>query len=606
MAANCDFSKFSPEDLRLMIRSGQLKRKPTTFFAIGFKQANLAILPKRYADDFRRFCQGNAGACPLLYESKPGEWKAPPLCAESDVRSDVALYNKIKSGNVDGQDETLLDYDWSDLVSFYLGCSFSFNQILLSNNILTAVDQSKNVSAFVTNIDCFESGPFKCKMVVSMRAIPADKLSLLATVTSPLPDVHGAPIHYGDPSLIGINILQNVNLGDDTEFKEGDIPVFWCCGVTGMNALMGANLNLAFSHSPGHMFLTDIPQEDFAEDVGPDKECKVIKYNEKVDIFSVLSIKTERVIKYLSHVTSEDPMGRGIKNLFLADDFEKAALALSHASSVGLVTGFPVHMDCNPPDETDGLPGVISLAAVLQSLGKKVTVIVDDHATKLNEQIIAKCVEKGLLPKQLDILPFPGNGRPVAFKNQDGEQLFDVFLATERVGRTRDVKYYSMKGKDVSSLVKPVDDLFIEATNCPNVVTIAVGDGGNELGMGKVLDKVKEYVPLGDKIACIVAADLAIAAGCSNWGCQALALALYALMSCPIHERYIRRAVGFPFNTSQLQKFIPSIEREREILSIVESAGMKDGVRPDQKMSVDGMFFDKQHADVLKRMKELL
>ena len=94
----------------------------------GFKQANLAILPKRYADDFRRFCQGNAGACPLLYESKPGEWKAPPLCAESDVRSDVALYNKIKSGNVDGQDETLLGQ---------LQCIkiFCFYRLLLVENI---------------------------------------------------------------------------------------------------------------------------------------------------------------------------------------------------------------------------------------------------------------------------------------------------------------------------------------------------------------------------------------------------------------------------------------------------------------------------------------
>ena len=128
----------------------------------------------------------------------------------------------------------------------------------------------------------------------------------------------------------------------------------------------------------------------------------------------------------------------------------------------------------------------------------------------LNTSIINNLVEKGLI-KNVEVIPY--HDKKLFLFDDKGDPVYDVVLSSERVGRSADGKYYSMLGKDVSSKVSPIDNFFIKATNCPDITTIAIGDGGNELGMGKVLDKIHKHVSLGEKIACVVSSDLLITAG---------------------------------------------------------------------------------------------
>uniref|UniRef100_H2Z4D5 Uncharacterized protein n=1 Tax=Ciona savignyi TaxID=51511 RepID=H2Z4D5_CIOSA len=188
-----------PSSIRTLLRNGEHKREPTTYWAEGYKQTNLAILPRKLAKDFEEFARGNLGALPLLYVSKAGELSAGYLGKNSDVRTDAPAY-QIVANKTRTIVDNLLEFDWSDMVTFYIGCSFSFTQILVENKLLTP--STKGVSIFRTNIDCYESGPFKCKMVVSMKAISKHALSKIHQITSKFPDVHGAPIHYGNPERL--------------------------------------------------------------------------------------------------------------------------------------------------------------------------------------------------------------------------------------------------------------------------------------------------------------------------------------------------------------------------------------------------------------------
>lgn len=157
---------------------------------------------------------------------------------------------------------------------------------------------------------------------------------------------------------IGIFDVQKPDFGDPVPIGDDELPVFFCCGVTGIEALKSAKIDLSFSHSPGCMFITDVVQEenfsglnDFAN------KSEVIEFNKKSSCFSSLSAVALDTINKLNSVIQQDLASRNIKELIVGEDFAKAALALSHATSVALVTGFPVFLDRDPPDETDGLAG---------------------------------------------------------------------------------------------------------------------------------------------------------------------------------------------------------------------------------------------------------
>ena len=126
------------------------------------------------------------------------------------------------------------------------------------------VTEGKNVPMFITNIPTSPAGIFSGPTVVSMRPIPKDKIVRAVQVTSRFPGVHGAPIQIGDSEKIGIKDVFKPDFGDATDVLPDEVPVFWACGVTPQAVAMEAKLPFMITHSPGHMFVTDLKDEDLA------------------------------------------------------------------------------------------------------------------------------------------------------------------------------------------------------------------------------------------------------------------------------------------------------------------------------------------------------
>jgi uncharacterized protein YcsI (UPF0317 family) len=221
-------------------------------------QGNVVILPRAQADDFLRYCQRNPKPCPLLAVGEPGDPALPALGADIDIRSDLPRYRVWRDGQL--ADEPLdIGALWrDDFVAFVIGCSFSFEQALIDEGLrLRHVDEGRNVAMFRTTIATEPAGPFGGPMVVTMRPLPAAHAIRAVQITSRYPAVHGAPVHLGDPSLIGIADLSRPDYGDAVTVHDDEIPVFWACGVTPQAALENARLPLAITHAPGCMLVTD-------------------------------------------------------------------------------------------------------------------------------------------------------------------------------------------------------------------------------------------------------------------------------------------------------------------------------------------------------------
>jgi uncharacterized protein YcsI (UPF0317 family) len=254
----------SPAAFRRRVRSGEF-HGPTAGCGGNHAQANLAILPSEHAGDFLRFCQLNPKACPLLGVSEPGQWRIPRLGEDLDIRRDVPAYYIYRDGRL-AEECDALDAVWrDDLVTFAIGCSFSFEHVLLESDIpVRHIAQRRNVPMYRTAIANGAAGRFGGQMVVSMRPLSAADAIRAIQITSRFPGVHGAPVHLGDPALIGIADLQRPDYGDAVDILPGEIPVFWACGVTPQEAILSAKLPFAIAHKPGHMLVTDIPNHRLA------------------------------------------------------------------------------------------------------------------------------------------------------------------------------------------------------------------------------------------------------------------------------------------------------------------------------------------------------
>lgn len=270
LAAVCNYVVYAmtvPEARRerMRIRLGEFTG-PTSGLAPGYVQCNLVILPQAYAADFQAFCQRNPKPCPLLATSEtPGDPTLPMLGDGIDVRTDLPMYRRWINGSLDAELDNLTD-DWrEDLVTFALGCSFSFEEALLEAGLeIRHISEHCNVPMYRTNIPCASAGPFVGNMVVSMRPMQPAQAIRAIQICSRFPAVHGAPVHFGDPATIGIEHLEQPDFGDRVSVHAGEVPVFWACGVTPQVALESAKLPLAFTHSPGHMLLTDRRNSELA------------------------------------------------------------------------------------------------------------------------------------------------------------------------------------------------------------------------------------------------------------------------------------------------------------------------------------------------------
>lgn len=254
--------QLSPKEIRSLVRKGKWDR-PTAGLAMGYAQANLVILPEKYAFDFLLFCQRNPKPCPLLEVLEPGQYQTAFLSKGADIRTDIPRYNIYRNGRLEATVKEIKSLWKDDWVTFLLGCSFSFEEALLRAGIpVRHIEEKKNVPMYITHILCEPAGLFNGPMVVTMRPIPSEKVSLAVQITSRYRMVHGAPLHIGDPRRIGIKNLKRPDFGDSVTIYKGEVPCFWACGVTPQSVVMKAKPELCITHTPGHMFISDLLNEE--------------------------------------------------------------------------------------------------------------------------------------------------------------------------------------------------------------------------------------------------------------------------------------------------------------------------------------------------------
>jgi len=251
------YINMAPAEVRLLIREGKIDF-PTAGMCAGYAQANLVILPPDYAADFKRFAELNPFACPVL-EMVEGTPNVRDMASGGNIISDIPEYFIYRNGKLDTRCKNALEYWQQGFVGFLIGCSFSFEEALINAGIeMRHISTGRNVPMYKTNIQTVKSGHFEGPMVCSMRPMSPENAKLAYEITAAMPNVHGAPVHMGSPEEIGIGDIDKPDYGESVEIREGEIPVFWPCGVTPQAAVENAKPPIVIAHSPGHMFITDI------------------------------------------------------------------------------------------------------------------------------------------------------------------------------------------------------------------------------------------------------------------------------------------------------------------------------------------------------------
>ncbi len=246
----------SPEALRGEIRARRFRRT-TAGCAPGYAQANLVVLPREWADDFRAFCLRNPRPCPLLDVTAPGSPRPMRLAPDADVRTDLPGYRVYANGHAERRDD-LLDVWRDDLVAFLIGCSFSFERALVADGIsVRHLELGTTVPMYVTTIPCRSAGRVAGPMVVSMRPIAAALVDRVRTICARYPGSHGEPVHAGEPAAIGIADLARPDFGDAVPLRADEVAVFWGCGVTPQVVLERSGCSWYAAHEPGRMFVAD-------------------------------------------------------------------------------------------------------------------------------------------------------------------------------------------------------------------------------------------------------------------------------------------------------------------------------------------------------------
>lgn len=252
-----DVAALSPADARRRFRAGEMT--PTSAWAHGYTQTNLVAVPREWAYDVLLFAQRNPKPCPLLDVSEAGS-TTTFLAPEADIRSDLPRYRVWQDGEIVAEPGDATPYWRQDLVSFHIGCSFTFESGLTDAGIpLRHVEQGVNVPMYRTQRQCRPAGRLSGPLVVSMRPIPAPMVAAAVAISGRMPAVHGAPVHVGEPAGLLTGPLNSPEFGDAVELQDGDVPVFWACGVTPQAALIASRVPFAITHAPGYMFITDVP-----------------------------------------------------------------------------------------------------------------------------------------------------------------------------------------------------------------------------------------------------------------------------------------------------------------------------------------------------------
>ncbi|MFQ5692321.1 MAG: putative hydro-lyase [Nitrospinota bacterium] len=260
-----DLAGLDPKEIRALIRAGRWTGG-TEGLAKGYAQANLVVLPREAAFDFLLFCLRNPKPCPLVEVTDPGSPIVREVAPGADLRTDLPRYTVYEKGRRVAEVEDITAYWRDDLVGFLIGCSYSFENALLNAKIpLRHLEEDKIVSLYVTSVPCTPAGRFSGPLVVSMRPVRHDQVVRAVQVTSRFPATHGAPVHIGDPSVLGIRDLDDVCFDTGrVEVRPGEVPLFWACGCTPQAVALEAELDLMITHKAGHLFVTDKLSEEIA------------------------------------------------------------------------------------------------------------------------------------------------------------------------------------------------------------------------------------------------------------------------------------------------------------------------------------------------------
>jgi len=226
----------------------------------GYAQANLIILPPEYAADFEEFAKLNPFPCPILEIIKGEQPLTYDMGEGGNICSDIPRYRIYRDGVWDGKEITDVTEYWKEgYVGFLIGCSFSFEEALMKEGIeVRHIAQGRNVPMYKVGIQTKKAGPFEGPMVCSMRPMTPENAQKAYDITVKMPNVHGAPVHMGPAEGVGVADVMKPDYGDAVDIYEGEIPVFWPCGVTPQAAVENAKPPIAITHAPGHMFITDI------------------------------------------------------------------------------------------------------------------------------------------------------------------------------------------------------------------------------------------------------------------------------------------------------------------------------------------------------------
>ena len=258
-----DARKLSSQEIRKRIRLEHYSNH-TSGLAANKLQANIVILPNEYANDFFNFCKLNPKACPLVSQTKLNTPYFESLGNDIDIRYDVPLYNIYKNGDLVTSVQNIKEH-WDDnFIAFAIGCSFSFENALLNAGLeIDHIKNNKVVPMYRTNIKNKKSGPFNSEMVVSMRIFNQKDINKVRQVSGNFSFAHGDPIHIGNPIEIGIENILSPDWGDSPRKKyDYEEYIFWACGVTPQNAIIEAKIPFCITHTPGHMVITDISEDE--------------------------------------------------------------------------------------------------------------------------------------------------------------------------------------------------------------------------------------------------------------------------------------------------------------------------------------------------------
>ncbi|XP_068706568.1 uncharacterized protein [Montipora foliosa] len=525
-------SSWKPPEARKQFRTNpDMEGKSSSGYCLGYLQANLAVLPSSLADDFEQFCQLNKAPCPLLYKSGIGEVTAGNLASDSDVRTDLQFYCVSENGIIAKEMGSLSEYSWNDYVSFYVGCSFSFEEALINSGIeIQNVTENRNVSMFTTNIQCVPVGPFSCPMVVSMRPIPKDQVEKAVVVTAAYDAIHGTPIHIGDPSVIGICNIYKPDFGDPSDI-ESLVPVFWACGVTSSLAVRSARPAVSFSHYPGSMFICDITVNDYFTAHKPEhgeEQPILVTLADHPYLASVCSAsakaKIDELVNFVNLAWESTRREDDLNNcLSVGDALMKVALRLSHAPSI-VICFLQEKENFSSPDASasDCIQALLALVQAFQALDKKVTVLTP-VATHLLQEKIAAYAASGhtIISNQVRVIKWNDSCdmKEMLYEDKINHRL-DTIVALEAATKTENNK---TEGKE------PVDWFFeqVKSWNV-GVARVKITTRGKEFSRDEAID--------GD--SHVLRTSTLKLAGYS------LAAALYVLYKCPVHSRYVRRGIG--------------------------------------------------------------